>query len=345
MNTDKSPSWYARDLRSRTVTQYHQDIIGAINSGRIRINPGFAQNANTLNSIVTDFAVGNLGVLPADPPPAPPAPAIDTIVASLSTNRAAYLAAAPGSWVSITKAEYDAMQTNVTGTVITGASDTLLYTNVGSAGAIVVDYTANYLSPPNVTNNSAMFMTNVTDATVVPPIKANSYVYAFAICSPTFVDSTLNGIGNDEIQVYTNSSTSSYTGFIQLGGTVPATSTSSNLGNGYIPPGSTIQILINYYVLRSPSSTNGSGDGLLGIYGGTQTVTFTSGSTAIFTPGSPTNAGQIVAAYANDGNGVRYFLGGAPTASDTIADFISPGVFPNPVVCIQGLTTPIVQWT
>lgn len=147
----------------------------------------------------------------------------DKISESLSTSLAAYTAAADGSWVKITSGEYATLQTKVSGTTRAGATDSTM-TAIGTS--------------TNFTTGS-LFFTNVVSA-ATPAIPANSYVYA--------VFFYYNGT-NSTVSVYANNSTSSYTNFTKVGGTLPSTTA----GN-------------NYYVLKGASTTTASVDGNLAMW-------------------------------------------------------------------------------
>jgi hypothetical protein len=157
--------------------------------------------------------------------------------------------------------------------------------------------------------SSPIFVTNNFNATNQPAIPANSYVYAIAI-------QYWGLASNSNITVYTNTNTSLYTGFNQLGGTLPATY-STGLAQSYI----------NYYVLKSPSTTNGPSNGLLAVYTGNPTV-----------GGQP--SGTYLPYYqATTNTGVHYKNGSVATPSDTLlgaSNVINVG--------IQALTTTVLQW-
>jgi hypothetical protein len=161
-------------------------------------------------------------------------------------------------------------------------------------------------------DQSAIVANTVTANT--PAILSNNYVYAFSVKWSGIV----SGIGTD-VRVFTNSSTSSFTGFNQLGNVLPATST----GSGYVS---------NYYVLKGQSVTNGTTNGLLSIFTGE-----TSGS------------GKYLGFYQNFSftNGMRYNLYGAPavgSGSPTSSTVLGGNIGGYGAFGIQALTTPIKQW-
>jgi len=161
---------------------------------------------------------------------APPDPYLsDKIYLALTTNASVYKSASSGSWVSITSAEYAAVQTSVANTSLSG-----LNANTFNNGTFLGAYTLqNY------------FTTNRVDP-IAPAIPANNYVYAFAIILKT--DSLTTAITN--LRVYTNNNTSVYSNFSQI-------------GNSPLP--STVVAGKNYFVLKGVSNVSASTDGLLAI--------------------------------------------------------------------------------
>jgi hypothetical protein len=147
----------------------------------------------------------------------------DRITPSLTTSLTAYTNAASGSWVKITSGEYTALQTNVSSTTLAGATAATI-TAIGTT--------------TNFTTGSLLFTNIVSSAT--PAIPANSYVYA--------VSFYYNGT-NSTVSVYANNSTSSYTNFTKVGGTLPTTTAG-----------------LNYYVLKGASTPTASSDGNLAMW-------------------------------------------------------------------------------
>jgi hypothetical protein len=147
----------------------------------------------------------------------------DKIEQSLTTSLSAYTSASADSWVKITSTEYATLQTNVGATTTVGATDATM-SAIGTG--------------TNFTVGSLIFTNVVSSAT--PAIPANSYVYA--------VWFYYNGV-NSTVAVYANDSTTSYTNFTKLGGTLPATTA----GN-------------NYYVLKGSSNTTATVNGNLAMW-------------------------------------------------------------------------------
>jgi hypothetical protein len=202
----------------------------------------------------------------------------DKIAASLTTSLAAYNAAATGAWVKITSTEYTNLQTNVTGTSVAGLTTTNL----------------NSIASTNFTSSSLSFC-NRTSAGA-PSIVANQYVYAFAI----YTGSSLS-----DIRVYANNSTSTYSGFNQLGGTLPATTTSSR----------------NYYVLKGVSTVSAATDGLLAA--------------------STSNVLPVGFSQSAGGFGVRYTSTVPLLSGTTLTSSFLNG---TSAFAIQCLTTGSIQW-
>jgi hypothetical protein len=147
----------------------------------------------------------------------------DRIAESLTTSLSAYTAASDGSWIKITSGEYTELQTTVSGTTAAGATAATM-TAIGTS--------------TNFTTGSLLFTNVVSSAT--PAIPANSYVYA--------VSFYYNGI-NSTVAVYANDSTSSYTNFTKVGGTLPATTAG-----------------LNYYVLKGASTPTATTSGSLAMW-------------------------------------------------------------------------------
>ena len=147
MNTDRSSLRHTQTRAAKTVATHTYYITNAIQSGSFNFVP-----TNKWGSIVHDINVGRIHI-----PPIPyTAPTVSTIadrpVASLTTSLASYNAALPGSWVSITSAEYQML---VVGDMVTIPLTT---TKLGNSSRF------------------SIFVTNVANAGVQP---AN--VYAFAV--------------------------------------------------------------------------------------------------------------------------------------------------------------------
>ena len=147
----------------------------------------------------------------------------DKIADSLTTSLSSYNSASDGSWVKITSAEYTTLQTNVSDTSLAGTT-AATYSAIGTS--------------TNFTAGSLIFTNIVGSAT--PAIPANSYVYAVAFY--------FNGT-NSSISVYANDSTTSYTNFSKVGGTLPTTSAGDN-----------------YYVLKGSSSVTATTSGNLALW-------------------------------------------------------------------------------
>lgn len=143
---------------------------------------------------------------------------VDQITSSLTTSLSAYTAAANNTWVKITSTEYTALQTNVSGTTPAGAT---------AATMTAIGIATNF-------NTGSIFFTNVVSS-ATPAVPANSYVYAISF----FYNGT-----NADVRVYANDSTTSYTNFTQLGGSLPTTTAG-----------------MNYYVLKGASTPTASSDG------------------------------------------------------------------------------------
>lgn len=148
---------------------------------------------------------------------------VNKIQDSLTTSLTAYTAATDGTWVKITSGEYTALQTNVSSTTLAGATAATM-TAIGTS--------------TNFTTGSLLFTNIVSAAT--PAIPANSYVYA--------VSFYYNGV-NSTVSVYANDSTSSYTNFTKVGGTLPATTAG-----------------LNYYVLKGALTPTASSTGNIAMW-------------------------------------------------------------------------------
>jgi hypothetical protein len=154
----------------------------------------------------------------------------DQIYLALTTNQAAYKAAALGAWVPVSSTEYTAVQTSVTNTTITGATTSLLtaavFVNFNDAGPI---FAGNFKSANQ------------------PAIPANNYIFAAAF---NWRDST----SKSDIQLYANrNSAAPTTGYSKVGGYFPSTGATG----------------VQYYVRKGVAATNGATEGLLAIYTGT----------------------------------------------------------------------------
>lgn len=151
----------------------------------------------------------------------------DQIYLTLTTNQAAYKAAAFGSWLAITSTEYTALQTSITGTSLAG-TDASTFSGISSSS-----FTFNNFAATNI------------DTTFTPKITANTYIYAFAIkINKNPVTTVLNNI-----RVYANNSKSVYSGYVMI-------------GSSPLP----IPVLgANYYVYKGQSAVNASTDSLLAV--------------------------------------------------------------------------------
>jgi hypothetical protein len=165
---------------------------------------------------------------------ATPSLSSDAIVASLTTSLAAYNAAANDDWVKITSTEWTALQTNVTGTLKAGASDTILSSTGAGLAQTGAAFVANSAQGTSPTGNS-------------PAIQAKQYLYGFAF------NWALNQT-TENIRVYTNNTIANGTGFNQVGSLLPDTAS----------------IGIAYYVRKGASTTNGSTSGLLAFFTGSK---------------------------------------------------------------------------
>ncbi len=212
------------------------------------------------------------------------APSNDKIAQSLTTSLSAYNSATTGSWIKITAAEYANLQVNVASTSIAGITTAKIPS----------------CTFPSLTSGTAAACSVVS--AVTPSIPANTYVYAVLV-KP--------GASITGFRIYTNTNTSLYTGFTQLGGNLP---TSSSTGTD-----------LNYYVLKNNTTTVGSADSILGFY-------------------HP----SIINMYLGIGSGfgaagVKYntSTGGTITTS---TNFGLSTYSNNSGFCIQALATTTVQW-
>ena len=227
-----------------------------------------------------------------------PAPVTDRIITNLTTSLSAYNAANIDDWVAITVTEYNNLNTNVTTTTKVGIDDSYLSTATGSG----------------LTNTNTALVANSATAKSLA-IPANNYLYAFAVKWST----SEPGIN---MAVFTNTNSSSASGFNQVGSLLP---TISSVG-------------ISYFVRKSPSATNGS-SGLLGFFSGTKMD---------YSNPSFTGSGGYIGLKVLQGTGLtpipdmRYLVGNGtpPAANSTLSGNLGGyGVF-----CIQGLTTGTLQW-
>ena len=152
MNTDRSSLRHTQTRAAKTVATHTYYITNAIQSGNFNFAP-----TNTGGSIVNHINVGRMHTAPI--PYTAPTTAIvtvptiaDRLVASLTTSLASYNATLPGSWVSITSAEYQIL--------------------------VVEDMVTSLLTTTQLGNSSTfnIFATNIANTCVQP---AN--VYAFAV--------------------------------------------------------------------------------------------------------------------------------------------------------------------
>jgi hypothetical protein len=184
------------------------------------------------------------------------------------------------------------------------------------SGTTKVGIADSYLSTANgsgLTNaNSALVANSAT--TKSPAIPVNNYLYAFAVKWVT----TEPTVG---MAVYTNTNSASADGFNQVGSLLP-----------------TISSGISYFVRRSPSTANGP-SGLLACFSGTKMD---------YSNPSFTGSGGYIGVNVLQGTGLtpipamRYLLGDGtpPAANSTLSGNLGAyGAF-----CIQGLTTPTLQW-
>jgi hypothetical protein len=235
------------------------------------------------------------------PSPAPaPAPAPgDTIISSLSTSLSAYNSANTGDWVAITLSEWDSLKTNITGTTLAGASQTMMTTTTSLGSGLANSAT------------SAIVSNNVESPRSVG-IPANSYIYGFSV---RFGSNLGTSFG-----VFANTSTTSNTGFNQLGNLIPS------LING-----------TNYFVQKGVSNTNGGTAGLLGFFTGTKldypNVSFPGSAAYVRFIGDNNAANPLIKWHLFNDTSI-------PTSSTVLGGSLNNyGTF-----CIQALTTTTKQW-
>lgn len=204
----------------------------------------------------------------------------DRITPSLTTSLTAYNNAANGVWVKITASEYSALKTNVSGINVAGATDATI--------AAIANNT-------NFTTGSLMFTNIVSSST--PAIPANSYMFAVSLYT---------GANISTVKVYANNSTSSYTNFTQVGGTLPTTSAAA----------------LSYYVLKGASTPTSTSDGNFAMH-----------STDNINHGFKQSVGAA---------GVRYLSLGTPSTSTTLSSSFGTGT--AAAFAIQALTTTSKQW-
>jgi hypothetical protein len=154
----------------------------------------------------------------------------DKIIDSLPTSSSAYNAANTDEWIAITAAEYTNLQTNVSGTAKVGISDIYLSSSGGSGFG---------------NNGSGLLANSVTSDS--PAIPANTYLFAFAV-------KWVNTIPTQGMRVYTNTNSSVASGFNQVGGILPPTTSAG----------------ISYYVRKGVSAINGVSAGILACFSGTK---------------------------------------------------------------------------
>jgi hypothetical protein len=230
-------------------------------------------------------------------------PVIDNLTNSLSTSITAYNNAANGDWVTITAAEYATLQTTVLSTQLAGASASLLNaaTSVPWTNSIIL-------------GGNKILSTASGNSTAIP---ANAYVYAFAV-------QYWGLYSNPNMLVYTNTNSSSNTGFNQLGGTLPATFANS-----------TAQSYINYYILKNPSARNGSTAGNLAVYTGGPNIGGQSSGHWLSYVSTPGISAIQYKTYTPTGAPPYPPI---PTAADILNGTTALAIG------IQALTTPIRQW-
>lgn len=156
----------------------------------------------------------------------PPDPYLtDKIYLALTTNAAAYKAAAIGTWIAITAAEYASLKTALSGTTTVGLSDT----NMG------LDYTFSNLG-------GSAFVSNSYDGTNSVAIPASNYFFAVS-----FKYNVNNQTGNSVWVNGTSENAQTRTGFVKQG---------ANLPTSVVPSG----IVTLYYVYKGQSTaTTASG--------------------------------------------------------------------------------------
>ena len=129
----------------------------------------------------------------------------DKIEMSLNANRLAYINASDGTWVTINGLEYNALKSNVSGTTIGMASDTVMSASTSR----------NFSG----TGTSTAFMVTNQSNSNCPPIPANSFVYA--------VTYKYDRISNTGLRVYQNTTTGT-SNFTQIAGNLPMTAGGTN---------------------------------------------------------------------------------------------------------------------
>jgi titin len=147
-----------------------------------------------VNAVGDSVASASVSVTPAIPS--------DKIADSLTTSLSAYNSANTGDWVSITSTEWDNLQTNITGTVIAGASNTVLTS--GTSGGL--------------SNSGSAIIANSIKNPYSTAIPVNSYVYGFRVKFGSNLGTAF--------EVSANTNTGSNTGFSRLGNVI------SSMNNG-----------------------------------------------------------------------------------------------------------------
>lgn len=217
----------------------------------------------------------------------------DRIYLSLTTSAAAYQAAAIGSWLKITSTEYANLKTTPTGTTTVGATNTVM--GQGGYTSIV---------------NKTVFVANTYNGTQVISIPTRSYFYAVS-----FIYSKNGQTGN---RVYINANSSSTTGFVQQGGTLPASDT-----------GSDGTAVVQYYVLKGQSNaTSASNAASFAFYDDVQ-------ATGTF----PNVTGIRQSTLAGIDTKYQNMAGAIPTSSTDINLTVT-----GAVMGLQGIVASSVQW-
>jgi hypothetical protein len=235
-----------------------------------------------------------------EPEPTPdPEPGTDLIVASLTDSLGMYLESSVGDWVSITAAEWATLKTTVSGTVTAGASDTMMTTTTNFASGLTQ-------------NPFSAIVTNLVELPRASKVPANSYIYGFSVRFGSDLGTSFG--------VFANTSTTSNTGFNQLGNLI------TSIANG-----------TNYFVLKGVASTNGSTDGLLGFFTGTK----------LDYPGGSFNGSAAKLRFIGDNNSGNPLIRWHFFSDSTIPDSstVLEGSLNNyGTFCIQALTTLAKQW-
>ncbi len=296
--TDNGTNWKALNLSDLSVTSF----IISEQSSSTGLTPNLLVNSTAYSVRIRAINANGSGV-PSEPfdgtPSTTQPPSSDLIVASLSTSLDAYNSANTGDWVSITLSEWNNLKANITETVTAGATDLIMNmtTNLGSG----------------LTNAAvSAIVTNTVEAPRSSEIPANSYIYGFSV---KFGSNLGESFG-----VFANTSTTSNTGFNQLGNLIPS------LING-----------TNYFVLKGLSSTNGGTAGLIGFFTGTK----------LDYPNSSFPGSAAYVRFIGDNNRanplIRWSLlndSSIPTSSTALTGSLNDyGTF-----CIQALTTTTKQW-